>query len=158
MTAIGIDLPGRILSELDELTAIVARVRQAWSKAEESQDEFFLDSVALNLHGFYSGLERVFERIAGAVDESVPGGANWHQELLNQMAQEISGKRPAVISLDLKNELEAYRGFRHVVRNVYAIHMNPQKIAPLVEDISRVLTTAKKEITAFAEFLRHRVS
>jgi len=47
-----------------------------------------LDGVALNLHGFYAGLERLFELIAAIVDGTVPQGANWHQILLEQMATE----------------------------------------------------------------------
>lgn len=50
------------------------------------RDDYYLDSVALNLHGFYSGLERVFEKVASTIDGSVPSAANWHRELLNQMA------------------------------------------------------------------------
>jgi hypothetical protein len=143
-----------MLAELQELSILVQRAEQGWAKAKESQDDFFIDGVALNLHGFYSGLERIFERIASAVDETVPGGANWHQELLSQMAIEIPGVRPAVISISLKEELEAYRGFRHIVRNVYAYHLRPEKIAPLVEQLPEIFGSVEKDITAFAGFLQ----
>lgn len=42
-------------------------------------------SVALNLHDFYNGLERIFERIAENIDEIKPEGLNWHQEILKQI-------------------------------------------------------------------------
>ena len=155
MTGRGAVLAGRILAELQELSVLAQRAEQGWVKARESQDDFFLDSVALNLHGFYSGLERIIERIASTVDESVPGGANWHQELLSQMAIEIPGVRPAVISTRLKEELEAYRGFRHIVRNVYAYHLRQEKIAPLVERLPEVLASAERELMAFAGFLQN---
>lgn len=155
MTGRGAVLAGRILAELQELSILVQRAEQGWVKARESQDDFFLDSVALNLHGFYSGLERIFERIASAVDESVPGGANWHQELLSQVAIEIPSVRPAVISTSLKEELEAYRGFRHIVRNVYAYHLRQEKMSPLVERLPEVFTLAERELMAFAGFLQN---
>lgn len=154
MTGRGAVLAGRMLAELQELSILVQRAEQGWAKAKESRDDFFLDGVALNLHGFYSGLERIFERIASAVDETVPGGANWHQELLSQLSIEIPGIRPAVISTDLKEELEAYRGFRHIVRNVYAYHLRPEKMAPLVEKLPAVFASVEREITAFAGFLQ----
>ena len=154
MTGRGAVLAGRILAELQELSTLVQRAEQGWVKASESRDDFFLDGVALNLHGFYSGLERIFERVASVVDETVPGGANWHQELLSQMAIEIPGVRPAVISTDLKDELEAYRGFRHIVRNVYAYHLRPEKMAPLVEKLPTVFTSVEREVAAFAGFLQ----
>jgi hypothetical protein len=77
VTGRGAVLAGRILAELEEISVLVGRAEQGWAKARVSHDDFFLDGVALNLHGFYSGLERIFERIASAVDETVPDGANW---------------------------------------------------------------------------------
>jgi hypothetical protein len=145
-----------MLAELGELAMLVRRAELGWAKAQESHDDYFLDGVALNLHGFYSGLERIFERIASRVDETVPGGASWHQELLNQMAIEIPEERPAVISADLKEELEAYRGFRHIVRNVYTYHLRPEKMAPLVEKLPQVFAAAENQIAAFARFLQSR--
>lgn len=88
------------------------------------------------------------------MDDTVPGGANRHQELLSQMAIEIPGVRPAVISAGLKEELEAYCGFRHIVRNVYAYHLRPEKMAPLVEKLPAVFATVEREIAAFAGFLQ----
>jgi len=128
-------LAARILAELEDIEITVERALQGWERAKTKNDEYYLDGVALNLHGFYSGLERIFERIGGAIDGSVPFGANWHRELLNQMNIEIPGVRPAVISEVLRENLEGYLGFRHVVRNVYAYHMNPAKLEPLVTQI-----------------------
>jgi uncharacterized protein YutE (UPF0331/DUF86 family) len=148
-------LADRILSELAELSSLTDRVRRAWETVVSRNDDFYLDSVALNLHGFYSGLERIFERIASSIDGNVPAGANWHQELLEQMSREIQGVRPAVISPDLKDKLEGYRGFRHVVRHVYSYHLNPAKIKSLVELFPETLKETDAALTAFAEFLRN---
>jgi hypothetical protein len=94
----GAVLASRILNEVSSLGLVVARVENAWKKTAANNDEFYFDSVALNMHSFYSGLERVFEKIASAVDSSLPRGIKRHQELLNQMALEIPNVRPAVIS------------------------------------------------------------
>jgi len=150
----GAVLAARILTELKEISTLVGRIEQGWEKAKKRGDDFYLDSVALNLHGFYSGLERIFEKIAASVDGSVPEGANWHQELLNQMSLEITGIRPAVISLDLKDKLEEYRGFRHVVRNVYTYHLSPEKIKPLVDKVQDIFKKSEKELSTFAKFLQ----
>jgi hypothetical protein len=150
----GAVLAARILTELKEISKLVYRIEQAWKKAKKREDDFYLDSVALNLHGFYSGLERIFEKIAASVDGSVPEGANWHKELLNQMSMEITGIRPAVISSDLKQKLEEYRGFRHVVRNVYTYHLSPEKIEPLVDTVQEVIANSEKELSAFSKFLQ----
>ena len=150
----GAVLAARILTELKEISKLVGRIENGWKKAKKREDDFYLDSVALNLHGFYSGLERIFEKIAASVDGSVPAGANWHKELLDQMSMEITGIRPAVISSDLKHKLDEYRGFRHVVRNVYTYHLSPEKIKPLVDNVQEVIANSEKELSAFAKFLQ----
>jgi hypothetical protein len=147
-------LSARIESELKDIFTLIDRIKAAWRKARDREDDFYLDSVALNLHGLYSGLERIFEKIASTIDGSVPAGVNWHQELLNQMAVEVPRIRPAVISIDLKGDLEEYRGFRHVVRNVYTYRLDPEKLRPLVKNINKIWKKIDKELSAFAKFLR----
>jgi len=98
--------------------------------------------------------DKIWNIIPNLIDESVPDGANWHQELLNQMSTEIPGVRPAAISVELKEKLEEYRGFRHVVRNVYTYHLDPNKLKPLVKNIKIVMKGLKKELSAFARFIQ----
>lgn len=47
--------------------------------------EALVNSLALNLHGIYTGIERIFEVIATEVDFSLPTGNKWHRDLLDQM-------------------------------------------------------------------------
>ena len=113
-------------------------------------------SVALNLHGFYAGLERTFELIATAVDGQMPAGEHWHQLLLEQMASEIGGVRPAVISDATRQALDEYRGFRHVIRTVYTFRFDPDKMQRLVENAPGVLAQAQAELLAFASFVERQ--
>lgn len=66
-------------NELEEINKIVQRAKKTWDLALEKDEPFYLDSVALTLHDFYNGLERLFERIAESVDEYKPAGTNWHK-------------------------------------------------------------------------------
>ncbi len=150
-------LSARIDTELSELKLVVERTLQAWDKAVKQDDDFYLDSVALNLHAFYSGLERIFEKLASTIDGTVPTAANWHQELLTQMQTEIPSFRPAIISYDLKEALEEYRGFRHVVRNVYTFHLKPEKLKLLVNNLEYTFKMASEELTDFGDFLKKSV-
>lgn len=155
MSRPGAVLSGRIISELKELSLLAERIIIGWDKYGKNHDDYYLDSVALNLHGFYSSVERIFERIAITIDDIVPSGANWHQELLNQMTIEVPGIRPAVISSEVKDQLEEYRGFRHIVRNVYAYHFNPEKIENLVAGLTLLFSNFGAELKSFADFLRN---
>ena len=156
MASKGAVLASRILNEISSLGMVAVRVESAWKAAAANNDELYFDSVALNIHSFYSGLERLFEKISSAIDGSMPKGANWHQELLNQMTLEIPNVRPAVISEKTRKQLDTYRGFRHVVRNVYTYHISPDKMEPLAKGIRLVFKQVEKELTAFSRFIENK--
>jgi hypothetical protein len=147
---------GRIRNELDELAHVLDRAQEAMRRAKQTSDDFYWDSVALNLHGLYAGLERLFEIIAATIDGNVPQGANWHQVLLAQMAKEIPQARPAVISGETRTALDEYRGFRHVVRNVYTFRFNPVKVERLVKKAPALFSQVRTELLAFADFIERR--
>lgn len=47
-------LSARIRQELTEIEKAVDRSKRAWEKAHIQKDILYLDSVALNIHDFYS--------------------------------------------------------------------------------------------------------
>lgn len=147
-------LAERIRGELEELDRLVARVYGGWSRAMQMPEEdMFLDAVALNLHGFYSGVERLFELIAQRVDQAPIAGQMWHHELIQRMAQDIDRQRPAVISRESVAALDELRRFRHLVRNIYATNLVPEKLAVLVDLLQITWPQLRAELMAFAAFL-----
>jgi len=146
----------RIRNELTEVERIIHRVEEGWLRAQQSEDDYYLDGVAMNLHGFYGGLERVFERITGVLDGVRPTGQNWHQVLLKQMTEEIPGVRPAVISMASHEKLNEYRAFRHLARNIYTFNLDPAKVKHLVVHASLHFVHIKAELLAFADFLEQQ--
>ena len=147
------ELIERIHLELDEIPRVLARIDAVWERARHSNDDYYIDGVALNLHGFYMGLERIFTHIAETVDGKLPRGENWHLLLLQQMMFEVPRVRPAVISTETGMKLDEYRRFRHIVRNVYTHHFDPVKIGKLVSSASELFAEIKAELLAFAAFL-----
>ena len=150
------ELAQRLVNELDELAQMVERVQSAWQRFQHSSDSFYLDSVALNLHSFYNGLEHLFELIAIHVDGARPEGTNWHQALLAQMASEIPQIRPAVISEPSCDRLNDYRRFRHIVRHTYTFQFDAERIEPFIDAIAPTFAQVQDEIAAFAIFLQNR--
>lgn len=146
-------LISRIEEELSDLKRITKRIIEGWQQTKQTGDDLYLDSVALNLHSFYAGIEKIFELIAVNIDQTKPEGASWHQELLKQMQIEIKKVRPAVISKETYNQLDEYRGFRHVVRNVYTFNLSEKRIEPLVVNIQKVYERIKEEIYKFITFM-----
>jgi hypothetical protein len=149
-------LAGRLQEELLEIEKIAERTRQGWQRAKKTGDEFYLDSVALNLHGIYTGLERMFELIANSIDQNKPEGKRWHQELLRQMAVEIPMVRPPVISLQTRDALDEYRSFRHVIRNIYTFNLNIANMERLVNNLPQIFAQLKSEVNKFIQFIELR--
>jgi len=143
----------RIRQELPELDGVARRACRAWASASRDPEDLYVDAAALNVHGFYAGLEHIFTLIAERIDGSLPSGPNWHQDLLRQMTAEMPGVRAAVLSPDLFPLLDRYRGFRHVVRNVYAYVLDPRLVAVLVEDLPQASERLRAQLAAFADVL-----
>jgi len=73
---------------------------------------------------------------------------------LYQMAQEVPEVRPAVISEKSRTRLDEYRGFRHVVRNVYTFRFDPEKVEKLANKTQGLFADISPELVAFADFLQ----
>ena len=144
---------GRIRQELQEIGKVVERAVRIWERAATSSDDYYVDAAALNLHGFYAGLEHLFEVIADSIDHAKPSGPRWHQDLLRQMASEIPGVRPPVIRPETRDRLDQFRGFRHVVRNVYTFNLDPAQIEILVQRLRPTMDEVAKDLLDFATFL-----
>jgi hypothetical protein len=144
-------LAERIRQELVDIRQTADRAVIIWSETLGLHPDYGTDAVAFNLHNLYAGLERLFLMIAKDVDHGEPQGPNWHQELLFQMSNEVPGIRGPVLSQATRDRLEVFRGFRHVVRNVYSY--NPKLIQGLVEQLEEVADATSSELRRFADSL-----
>ncbi|NOX63219.1 MAG: antitoxin [Chloroflexi bacterium] len=150
----------RILQE--RIKAELADARRAANKAQDAYREalrdarhesFYLDSVALNLHGFYNGIERIFEDVARELDGGLPSGPAWHRDLLKQMTLTVPGVRPAVIRLQTAKNLDEYLRFRHLVRNLYTWNFEGMKLAALIDSLPETIQSLEKDLDQFGHFL-----
>ncbi|MFQ5904716.1 MAG: hypothetical protein ACE5JO_13605 [Candidatus Binatia bacterium] len=148
-------LAGRIRQALADLERVVRRAEELMEKARRTGDDGYLDGVALNLHGFYMGVERIFEDIAREVDEGTPTGPDWHQSLLLQMSAEIAGIRRPVIGQETRYCLDEYRGFRHVARNVYTFSLHAARLQELTTGLRACYEAVISDLSTFADFLEH---
>ncbi|MDY6807278.1 MAG: hypothetical protein SXA11_26175 [Cyanobacteriota bacterium] len=147
---------GRIRQEVSNLETTVNRAERAIAAARREVSEnrdLFVDAAALSLHDFYTGLERILSLVATNVDKSMPSTQNWHRDLLSQMGITVSGLRPPVLSMETINLLDEYRRFRHVVRNIYAFDLDPEKLMPLMDRLEECFRRSQTELLAFADRL-----
>ncbi len=145
----------RIRQGLADAEMVVGRVERAMAAASGNarDGDLLLDSVALGMHDYYAGLERLFEHIASSIDKSLPSGPDWHRELLRQMAVDVPGLRPPVLAPQTLRVIDEYHRFRHMVRNVYAFSLESDRLADLVRGLRPAFEQAKADLLGFAEFL-----
>jgi hypothetical protein len=148
-------LASRIRQDLAEIERSVDRTERAVlaGRQNTADQDLFLDSAALNMHDFYTGLERLFTQIAASVDESVPSGPDWHRELLRQMVVEIPGLRPGVISDDIARDVDEYLRFRHVIRHIYAFELDSERVERLASRLRPTFREVGATLAAFATWL-----
>lgn len=148
-------LQQRIQQEIADLNRTQSAVQRHWSSALTASvdQDAYLNSVALNLHSFYSGLERLFELIADDIDGGKLGGSDWHAELLRQMTLELGNVRPPVLRMDTAKNLDELRRFRHLVRNIYATNLIPGRLNPIVENLPGLWTEVRDQLMAFSVYL-----
>ncbi|HFD38223.1 MAG TPA: hypothetical protein ENJ31_00010 [Anaerolineae bacterium] len=148
-------LAERLRTELAKLDQVVRRAEGALERAarQPADQDYFLAAAALDLHGFYSGVERLLELIAQEVDESLPKGPRWHRDLLAQMSLSVPGLRPAVLRPETQTALLTYLEFRHVVRNVYTFNLQPERVAELVRGLRPTFAGVEQDLGTFIAFL-----
>jgi hypothetical protein len=148
-------LAERIRSELLALDQVVGRAERAADRAlEHPHDrEFFLAAAALDMHGFYAGIERLLEQIASEIDGGPPTGRRRHRDLLDQMALEVPDVRPVALTFETVIALTNYLEFRHVVRNVYTFNLRAERVIELARGVRAAFELARRDLLTFAVFL-----
>ncbi|MGQ9617122.1 MAG: ribonuclease toxin HepT-like protein [Spirochaetota bacterium] len=135
--------------ELDNLKRLEDEMKTLLGKISDNPGFIETRGVASILHDFYSGIEKIFERIALYIDGNLPKGEEWHRELLLQMAKPFRKRKKAVISEELFQKLKEYLRFRHLFRHIYGFELKWNILRPLSEEMENVLNKIRKEIESF---------
>ena len=115
------------ISLLDRTMEVIEkRLKGLRSKTDSDDFSAYIESLALNLHSFYEGIESIFDKVLELTGEEKPSGHEWHLELIERMAMPIRQLRPEVISYQTVKNLDIYRAFRHKVRHIYGFMLVPE--------------------------------
>ena len=96
--------------------------------------------VATLLHNLYNGVENILKQLLLAKDIHLPQGASWYRDLLNLASEK------EIISNETKEMLKEYLAFRHFFSHAYALDLFPDRMEPLVENVSDVYKAFRKDI------------
>jgi hypothetical protein len=150
------DLISEIKDELTQLGSLIVDIEVTAKDMPKTQKKkrVYEESLALKLHNFYTGCERIFQKIADDLNGGTPHSLDWHKRLLTSMSLEIEKIRPPVISKGTAKSLAEYLAFRHVVRNIYGFEIDSERLRSLVVNSRKMYGNFKKEVNAFLDFLR----
>jgi len=142
-------------TEIEKELRDLERLRDEMSEVLKHPDPSFLETRAAGsiLHDFYSGIEKIFRRIAAKIDRDIPSDEDWHTELLIRMSMSIDNIRPPVISVGLKEQLGEYLRFRHLFRNIYGFELKWERCKTLGIMMMEILKTFTEEIRKFLGFI-----
>lgn len=145
-------LAQEIRDDRDALTRLCQDLRELARRWENpSKAEVALGAVTV--HAWYTGLERIFERVARQLDGEVPTGRQGHADLLRQVTVEVPGIRPAVVSSELHAELRQVLAFRHFFRHAYAVTLAPDLLKKEVDRVGSLADEVDASLDAFLRFL-----
>ncbi|MBT4504843.1 MAG: hypothetical protein HOC74_44385 [Gemmatimonadetes bacterium] len=144
---------GRLIAiELNEIDALLKRSAEMLATPNDAEPSFErLAALSQVLTSFYTGLERIFERIARQLDQALPEGERWHIQLLNQVARP-TGNREALISDASRQRLRDYLAFRHRSRHPYAHHLEWHGMKHLVAQMQETWVTVRLELERFTQY------
>jgi predicted nucleotidyltransferase len=138
-----------VKTELSNLERVVEELTDFLQHAPPEPPKVQIQGGAKYLHDFYGGAERIFERIAVRIDEDLPAGQSWHTLLLQRMGQPFGDRRPAVLSLELEEELAEYLRFRHLFRHSYGYDLKWQRVRELSQSLPELLQAFRKQTEEF---------
>lgn len=115
-----------------------------------------VSAASLGVHNVYNGIEDILMSLARDLDGSAPTGPTLNQDILDQMASELAGRRPALLTPDLHMQLTELKGFRHLVRHKYGFDLKPEKVVDNVERLQQVFPTFAKRLKDLHDQLAER--
>ena len=144
----------RIAQEIrTELESLQRLAEEFDSAPREVTDSYSVRARASILHDFYTGIERIFIRIADELNGGVPRSEQWHRQLLTDMTLELPGIRPAVVTVSLADSLGPFLRFRHLFRNLYGFVLDPERVSEVESRLPVAHALFVAEIKAFLTWM-----
>ncbi|WP_244618865.1 hypothetical protein [Rhizobium sp. 18065] len=131
MTSFSLPAFSRLTPKILRAERELAQMQQFYEKhsAEVAAGDWgAMSAVSSGIHNVYNGVENILLSLARDVDDDVPTGPSAHQDVLDQMAADVAGMRPALLDLELYEALTELKGFRHLVRHRYGLELKPDKV------------------------------
>lgn len=145
----------RLAREMESELELLKKLRSEFAEVPDSFKPSLRNRIIGSLlHDFYSGLERIFKRIAVELNGGVPKTETWHRDLLVEMSWDMPEMRKAVIKENTMKRLLPFLRFRHVFRNLYGFELESSRIRELESDFPSLCNEVLMELEGFVAWLR----
>ena len=151
-----LDLKLRIEDEMSSLEVTVDTLKELLPQQNTIPEVAFIPAIASYVVDFYTGCERISERVAVYLDGGIPNSRDWHLELLRLMAEPGGCDRPALWSGALLLDLSEYRKFRHLRRHNYDIKLDAERVFELGQQVLSVYEQVKLATAGFGRWLEKK--
>lgn len=117
-------LAAEVALETNALGRIVAEL-SAIAHEAEAEDPDFRTVIAAGalLQQFYNGVENILKRLSHFLGQPLPEGDRFHITLLDRFTVPTQPPYPPLLDADLAADLDHYRQFRHVFRQIYSFDL-----------------------------------
>ena len=144
-------LKAKVLFEVSQIDKLLENSKPLFDLCKLRPPDFVeMSAVAMMLHSFYNGIEKILVLIFKHYDGKLPGGTGWHMELLDK-AFEVDTGRKRILSDDIKEKTEEYLKFRHFVRHSYGFQLEWERMEELVSQASCFWETARRQFLDFVD-------
>jgi hypothetical protein len=146
----------RLGREIENEVLLVEKLKQEYFEIPEGLKPGTRNRLRGSIfHDFYSGLEKIFKRIAAELNGGVPKTETWHKDLLTEMSWEMEGMRIPVLSEETMKRLLPFLRFRHVFRNLYGFDLEDVRLSELDSEFPDLCDTAAGEVRTFIAWLKN---
>ena len=120
-----------LLKEMERDGAVAREAAQKAAQRLREDSPGHLEACTYELARFYNVVERIFERLCEEFENHFEKRGECHEKLIQRLALDLEGIRPAFIPSDRIAEVRELKGFRHVMRHAYDLTLRPDRLAEL---------------------------
>lgn len=147
-----------IQEEFDDLETIRDELQEEihtidW-EAEHTPTKKDKRSLALMVHDFYSGIERIFKTCISRIDgdlSDLEEEPDSHDRIIRRATSDDLSVRPPIVSSEHREILLDLKGFRHIIHHNYSHQLEWQQMKHFVENFNEMYKNLVGDINEFLD-------
>jgi hypothetical protein len=137
--------------EVERIEEVINEASPLFSSCQTKDPDFIVKSAsAMIMHSFYNGIENIMLLIVKKMDSNLPDGTQWHKKLLARALNKTENRTP-IFREELKEPLDEYLRFRHIVRHLYGPQLKWEDMKNLFLDMNMIWKIVKEDLNIFIE-------